>query len=95
VEGFGIVYLEAAACGLPVIAGRSGGIPDAVQEDETAWLVDPEDEDAIAAAFLQVLEDPALAADRGRKGRLRAEREFTWGHVARRVLSRVERHVRH
>ena len=75
--------------------GRSGGIPDAVQADETAWLVDPEDEDAIAAAFLAVLENPALAAERGRKGRLRAEREFTWSHVARRVLSRVEQHVRH
>jgi phosphatidylinositol alpha-1,6-mannosyltransferase len=95
VEGFGIVFLEAAACGLPVIAGRSGGIPDAVADGETAWLVDPLDEHAIAAAMREVLDDPARAAGRGQRGRLRAEREFTWGHMARRVLSQVERHVRH
>jgi phosphatidyl-myo-inositol dimannoside synthase len=95
VEGFGIVFLEAASCGLPVIAGRSGGIPDAVAEGRTAWLVDPVDEQAIAAAMREMLGDPSLAAERGRNGRLRAEQEFTWGHMARRVLATVEQHVRH
>jgi phosphatidylinositol alpha-1,6-mannosyltransferase len=99
VEGFGIVFLEAAACGRPSIAGRSGGIPDAVAEHETAWLVDPEDEQAIAAVMKEALNHPMTVAERGRNARLRAERQFTWDHMARRVLDRVRAgrrdHVRH
>ena len=99
VEGFGIVFLEAAACGRPSIAGRSGGIPDAVGGHETAWLVDPEDEEAIAAVMKDALDHPMTVAERGRNARLRAEHEFTWDHMARRVLERVRAgrsdHVRH
>ncbi len=84
-EGFGIVFLEAAARGKPVVAGRAGGVPDAVQDGQTGILVDPHSPAAIAAAVQRLCDDPALAQRLGREGRARVLREFTWGQVARRV----------
>lgn len=94
VEGFGLVFLEAAACGKPSIAGRSGGIPSAVVDGETGWLVDPADEAAIARVMLACLDDPDLARQRGIAARDRAVREFTWSHMAQRALAVVRAHVR-
>ena len=70
VEGLGIVYLEASACGVPVIVGNSGGAPDAVIPDVTGLVVDGRNPDEIAAAIKKVLADPKLAqryADAGRE----------------------------
>jgi phosphatidylinositol alpha-1,6-mannosyltransferase len=78
VEGFGIVCLEAGAAGKPVVAGRSGGLPDAVRHGETGLLVDPEDTIAVADAILSLLENPEWAADLGRRGRTRVQQDFTW-----------------
>ncbi len=72
-EGFGIVFLEAGACGKPVIGGRSGGVPEAVIDGTTGILVDPRDAHAIAAALTHVLLDRGEAVRLGRHGRLRAE----------------------
>ncbi|HWN18587.1 MAG TPA: glycosyltransferase family 4 protein [Gemmatimonadales bacterium] len=55
VEGFGLVFLEAAACGLPSVGGRSGGIPDAIEEGRSGWLVDPCDTQVIAATLIDLL----------------------------------------
>jgi phosphatidylinositol alpha-1,6-mannosyltransferase len=88
-EGFGIVFLEANACELPVVAGNSGGIPDAVAHGVSGLLVDPDDPAAIAAAMQTLLADRDLAERMGRAGRERAERDFSWRQVARRILSRV------
>ncbi len=81
-EGFGIVCLEAAACGKPVVAGRSGGLVEAVSDGATGILVDPVDLGAAAEAILSVLEDPALARRFGRAGRERVLARFTWSHMA-------------
>jgi phosphatidylinositol alpha-1,6-mannosyltransferase len=81
VEGFGIVFLEANACGKPVIGARTGGIPDAVIEGETGLLVEPDAPEALAEAILQLLVDRDLAARMGRQGRARVMREGTWDHV--------------
>jgi len=83
-EGFGIVYLEAGAHGLPVVAGAVGGATDAVLDGETGLLVDPTDPEAVAGALTAVLTDPALAARLGEAGRARA-RAQAWPRVARRV----------
>lgn len=83
-EGFGIVYLEAAAYGKPVVAGAVGGALDAVQDGRTGLLVDPTDPRAVADALIRLLEDPALAARLGAAGAARA-RELAWPHVAARV----------
>ncbi len=76
-EGFGQVYLEAGAYGLPVVATRTGGVPDAVLDNETGFLTEPGDVQAIASAALRLLVDPALAISMGRHNRLWAEK-LTW-----------------
>ncbi len=87
VEGFGLVYLEANACGKPVIGGHSGGVPDAIADGETGLLVPPEQPDAIATAILRLLTEPALARRLGQQGRERVVRDFGWAGVGRRLQS--------
>ncbi len=81
-EGFGIVSLEAAACGKPVVAGRSGGLMDSVSDGETGILVDALDTGAAAEAIVSVLRDPALAQRLGEAGRRRVLERFTWDAMA-------------
>ena len=81
IEGFGISLVEAAACGLPVVAGASGGIADAVADGESGMLVDPQDVGAATAAVQQLLGCPALAQKLGAAGRDRVLRGFTWERV--------------
>jgi phosphatidylinositol alpha-1,6-mannosyltransferase len=81
-EGFGIVCLEAAACGIPVAAGRSGGLPDAVQDGVTGILVDPLDLGAAAEAIVALLADPERARRLGAAGRARVLERFTWERMA-------------
>lgn len=85
VEGFGMVYLEAGATGKPVVAGRSGGIGDAVVDDETGLLADPLSPDAIASAIETILRNPEVATRLGRQGRERTVREFSWPAVGKRL----------
>jgi phosphatidylinositol alpha-1,6-mannosyltransferase len=85
VEGLGIVYLEASATGLPVLAGDSGGAPDAVREGETGLVVSGRSAGAVAAALVGLLEDPVRARAMGEKGRSWVEREWTWTRQAHRL----------
>ncbi|MBD2848186.1 glycosyltransferase family 4 protein [Paenibacillus sp. IB182496] len=84
-EAFGLVNVEAMACGLPVVATRAGGIVEIVEDGQTGWLLDP---DALGAQLperlLPLLRDPALREHMGRLGRERVEQRFTWAHVAER-----------
>ncbi len=80
-EGFGIVCIEAGACGKPVVAGRSGGLVDAVDHDKSGLLVDPQDIGAAAVALVSVLNDPAVADRLGKEGRRRVLERFTWDKV--------------
>ena len=83
VEGFGISLVEASACGLPVVAGNSGGVPDAVRDGETGFLVPPEDAAAVSEAVCRLLGDPALARRIGAAGRDAVERHYNWDRVVR------------
>ena len=76
VEGFGVVYLEAGACGKAVVAGDSGGVRDAVEDGMTGFLVDPEDPAAVGSAIARLLMDPALAVGMGAYGRARVHEKF-------------------
>ena len=78
VEGLGIVYLEASACGLPVLVGASGGAPDAVLPDVTGSVVDGNDLHAIARETIAFLSDLPRAKSMGEAGRNWAEREWSW-----------------
>jgi phosphatidylinositol alpha-1,6-mannosyltransferase len=91
VEGFGISFLEASASGLPVIAGRSGGVPDAVKDGETGLLVNPDDSRAIAFAIQRLLTDTDLAKRLGNEGRHWIETQMSWEHVAHRLLDAIKR----
>jgi phosphatidylinositol alpha-1,6-mannosyltransferase len=80
-EGFVLVFLEAGAYGLPVIGTRSGGIPDAVIDSETGYLLPPDDVDGVARAMIALAENPALSRTMGMAGRARAE-YLTWERFA-------------
>ncbi|NTW22151.1 glycosyltransferase family 4 protein [Candidatus Falkowbacteria bacterium] len=82
-EGFGIVYLEANLMGKPVIAGRSGGVPDAVVSDLNGLLVNPNDTNEIRQAIQTLTQDEAYAEKLGTQGRERAIRHFTWNDKAK------------
>jgi phosphatidylinositol alpha-1,6-mannosyltransferase len=85
VEGLGIVFLEASATGLPVVAGRSGGSPDAVLDGTTGRVVDGTSVDVVADVVASLLEDPARAERLGAAGRDWVEREWRWDVLAERL----------
>ncbi|MGK5630489.1 glycosyltransferase family 4 protein [Streptomyces sp. URMC 123] len=85
VEGLGIVYLEASATGLPVVAGDSGGAPDAVLDGETGWVVPGGSPDAAAERIVALLGDPALRRRMGERGRAWVEERWRWDLLARRL----------
>jgi phosphatidylinositol alpha-1,6-mannosyltransferase len=78
VEGLGIVYLEASACGLAVIGGKSGGAPDAVLEGETGFAVDGTSADSVAQATITLLDNPERARQMGARGRQWIIDEWRW-----------------
>jgi phosphatidylinositol alpha-1,6-mannosyltransferase len=85
VEGLGIVYLEASATGVPVVAGRSGGAPETVVDGETGLVVDGWDVGAIAAAVGDVLADPDRAVRMGAAGRRWVVDNWQWRYKAQRL----------
>ncbi|GLU48820.1 glycosyltransferase family 4 protein [Nocardiopsis ansamitocini] len=89
-EGLGIVYLEAAASGLPVLVGNSGGAPDTVRHGETGFVVDGEDPRAVADRLDMLLGHPQLASKMGERGRERILAEWTWDASARRLVELLE-----
>ncbi|MEU8352590.1 glycosyltransferase family 4 protein, partial [Streptomyces sp. NPDC048845] len=76
--GLGIVYLEAAAAGLPVLVGESGGAPDTVRDAETGYLVDGRNPVQVADRLVSLLADEVAAAEMGAKGRAWVSEEWTW-----------------
>jgi phosphatidylinositol alpha-1,6-mannosyltransferase len=81
VESFGISYLEAGACGKPVVAGRGGGVEEAVEDGVTGLLVDPLDVNEIANAIVKILKDGELTRRLGENGRKRAGKQPDWGQL--------------
>jgi glycosyltransferase involved in cell wall biosynthesis len=83
-EGFGLVYLEAGAAGLPVIGTLGCGAEEAIVPGETGLLIPQADAGALAAALVRLLENPALRAEMGAAGRARAE-AYSWLNIAAQV----------
>lgn len=93
-EGLPLAYLEAAACGLPVVAGDAGGVRDAVVHGQTGYLIDGGDPRSVAEAVIELLDDPEKARLMGERGRRRVLDEFTWRAVAQRFTDTLETHSR-
>jgi phosphatidylinositol alpha-1,6-mannosyltransferase len=91
VEGLGIVYLEASACGLAVIGGISGGAPDAVLEGETGFAVDGTSATAVAQAAIELLSNSELAQRMGEQGRQWIIDEWRWELWASRFAALLEK----
>ncbi len=85
-EGFGLVFLEAGACGKPVIGGMAGGVPDAILSEVTGYLVDGRSSGEIALACIRLLSDNALATRFGENGLVHS-RQNTWALQSRKFLS--------
>ncbi len=93
-EGFGIVFVEAAAAGIPQVAGRSGGSAEAVIHGETGLVVDaPDDPDRVAEAIATLLDDEELRATMGQAARRRAELDFSYDVLADRLMYAIDRVV--
>jgi phosphatidylinositol alpha-1,6-mannosyltransferase len=93
-EGFGMVFVEAAACGKPVIGGRAGGTGAAIQEGHTGWRIDGLSDKTLVTALTRILQDRDLAQSVGGNGRTRAVREFSWETVAQKTIRLIHSGVR-
>ncbi len=91
VEGLGLVFLEAAATGVPVLAGDSGGSPETVLPGRTGFVVS--DVDAIVEGLEILLADPPAARQMGARGRRFVESEFTWDRVIERLYGGFAPHL--
>jgi phosphatidylinositol alpha-1,6-mannosyltransferase len=93
-EGFGIVFLEAAAAGVPSIAGASGGAAEAVEDGTTGYVLrDPTDPAALAHLIDKMLSDPARASQQGQAARTRAELEYSYDVLAARLQEALDQAV--
>ncbi|MEX2600703.1 MAG: glycosyltransferase [Balneolaceae bacterium] len=90
VEGFGIVFLEANACEVPVIGTRSGGIPSAILEGETGLIVHENSPVELEGAIRSLLLQPERMAEMGRRGRKRVEEELSWDRLSGRLYEQLE-----
>ncbi|MBI3534716.1 MAG: glycosyltransferase family 4 protein [Deltaproteobacteria bacterium] len=91
IEGFGISFIEAAACAIPALAGNSGGIPDAVEDEVSGWLVNPTDTNLIISKLDQILANPSLIKTTGQHAKKRALNKFTWKHMAETIFTEVSK----
>lgn len=87
VEGFGLVFLEASLFAKPVIGGKSGGQPDAIEDGYSGLLVNPNDEYEIANTIIKLLESPELAEKLGQQGRQRVLEKFRWDEEAKKIIN--------
>jgi phosphatidylinositol alpha-1,6-mannosyltransferase len=92
-EGFGITFLEANACGCPVIGSRSGGIEDAVEDGVNGVLVEPNDSEGLAREIIALFDDPGRLERLGEMGRKRVEEQFTWAKITDRILGELESRI--
>lgn len=81
-EGFGMVFIEAAACGKPALAGKAGGAGSAVVQGETGVLVDGREHGQVAESLRRILADNVVAQRLGQQGFLRIQERFSWEQVA-------------
>jgi phosphatidylinositol alpha-1,6-mannosyltransferase len=92
VEGFGIVFLEAGACQVPVIGGNSGGIPSAIEDGQTGYLVEPKNIKEIASKMEKILNNKNLASKMGEVARKRVKEKYNWRNSVN-IIKKIESKV--
>jgi glycosyltransferase involved in cell wall biosynthesis len=92
-EQFGQVLIEAMACGVPAVATRSLGPAAIIEDRRTGWLVEPDDEAALAAALTEVINDPDERARRGEAARRAVRKRFSWATIAADLAAVLEEAV--
>lgn len=95
VEGFGIVFLEANSCGLPVIGSDSGGIPSAIKDGQTGYIIPEGDADALADKIISLFKDPDLSYAIGKKGRERVLKEANWSALSEKLFEDIRVRIGH
>jgi phosphatidylinositol alpha-1,6-mannosyltransferase len=89
-EGLGLAAIEAAACGLPVIVGKSGGAPETVRDGETGFVVSPDDHQLLAERISRLLDNPRLAQQMGGRGRCHVTAHFSSESARARLRDALE-----
>ncbi len=89
-EGFGLVFLEANACGKPVVGGRSGGVIDAIIKDKTGLLINPLDTDEIAKAICSLLMNKKSSRKLGSIGKQRTQKKLNWSSITFKMRKEIE-----
>jgi len=84
-EGCPSAVLEASACGTPVIASRVGGVPDLIENGKTGIIVSPKSAIELKQALLQMIDNPSLKLEMGKRARERMEKEFTWDEICKKL----------
>ncbi len=95
VEGFGIALLEAQACEKPVVGGYSGGIPDAIIDGYTGFLVTPYSTDDCASAIIEILKNKEMGIKMGKNGRKRVLKHLTWSVTAKKIRNAMQSDKHH
>jgi phosphatidyl-myo-inositol dimannoside synthase len=90
VEGFGLVFLEAQSCGIPVVGTRTGGIPAAIQDGEGGWLIDQDDNQRLTDIIRKLVRSPESFRAAGKQARQRVLRESTWELYGQRFSSALQ-----
>jgi len=88
-EGFGLVNIEAMACGLPVVATRVGGVPEIVLHGKTGFLVEPNDAESLAHSLEDLMDNKQMREKYGAKGRERVEQIFTWDRHINKLIELI------
>jgi glycosyltransferase involved in cell wall biosynthesis len=94
-EGLGTSLLDAMACGKPIVATRAGGMPEVVVDGLTGLLVEPRDDEAMAAAIVRLLRDRALRREMGTAGEVRAQEQFSSERMVQETLAVYQRVAAH
>jgi len=93
-EPFGIVFIEAMAYGLPIVATRVGALPDLVEDHVNGILVESDNIDSLATALRTLIDNPVLRREMGQNGQQRYEEQFNWTAVYSRIRERITTHGR-
>ncbi len=89
VEGFGLVFLEAQACGVPVIGTKTGGIPDAIKEGEGGWLIAQDNQKELIALLKKLIDKPELLSKAEKKARERVKTHANWQNYGKKLYTYI------